>query len=375
MNQPIPHNNQENPKQRIFVAMSGGVDSSTVAAILKEQGHDIIGVFMRQYDADYGPAALSDDLDAVRCSWREDKRDALAACATLGIPFEEWDFRDVYQREVVDYMTREYAAGRTPNPDVMCNRFVKFDAFFKKAREHGADMIATGHYVRIQHTEDGHGLYEAHDTNKDQSYFLWALSPEVLPYCLFPLGDLEKPTVRTLAKKHALANWDKKDSQGVCFIGKISMRDFLKGKIATTPGPLCTLDGKQVGTHDGAALYTIGQRHGLGFGGGEHTYYVAKKDMKANIVYVAPETEPEHLLAKTLQFDTVNWLAPLPVFPLQCKARTRYREPLHDVTIREVAPGTFMAEFEESIRAITEGQAIVLYDKGKMLGGGVITSK
>lgn len=276
-------------------------------------------------------------------------------------------------------MFREYKAGRTPNPDAMCNKYVKFNAFLKKALKEGADLIATGHYVRRGFRVEGLGsrkkytLYQAKDKSKDQSYFLYTLTQEQLQHCLFPLGDYLKSDVRKMAKKWGLPQWDKKDSQGICFVGKIPMKEYLQTKIPAKPGTLMTLDGKIVGEHQGAAYYTIGQRHGLGFGGGDDPYYVVSKDMKKNIVFVA-KNDASALYKKEVDISDMHWVSETEISkPLTCKARIRYRQPLQSCTVWNAKKkGRYYAIFIKKQRAVTPGQAIVLYKGQEMLGGGII---
>ncbi len=239
---------------RIYVALSGGVDSAVAAALLKREGHTVVGVFMREYDLDLtGPF-----FEKIVCTQTGDRQSALMVATHLDIPFKEWDFRKGYKKNVVDYLVREYRKGRTPNPDVFCNQKIKFGLFIKKAREEGADAIATGHYARVTESRIKnqelriYKLCIAKDLNKDQSYFLYTLTQEQLRYSLFPVGEYTKPEVRRLAKKFRLPNWDRKDSQGVCFIGKLPMKEYLKTRIPHKPGPLITVDGKAVGNHEGA---------------------------------------------------------------------------------------------------------------------------
>jgi len=358
------------------VGLSGGVDSATTAALLKKEGYEVTGVFMRQYDTEVNGAVAS----SVECTWLDDRRDAIVVAAALDIPFREWDFREEYQKSVVDYMVSEYKAGHTPNPDVMCNTFVKFGAFLQRALAEGADYIATGHYVRRVERIDRQSmkhylLKQAVDKDKDQSYFLYGLTEAQLAHCLFPLGDYKKPTVRKMAARFGLLNWDKKDSQGICFVGKVPMRDFLLTKSKSKPGPLMSLEGEVVGQHEGAMLYTIGQRHGIGAGGGGEPYFVVDKDMKKNIVYVAAGEASPALFKKHLDCASLNWISGNPFTSqavLECQARIRYRQPLQSCTVRIEKDGSYHVLFAESQRAVTPGQAIVFYRSGVMLGGGII---
>lgn len=359
-------------KKKVFVALSGGVDSAIAAALLKKEGYDVVGVFMRQYDTQ---VATENQIE-VQCTWIEDRRDAMAVAAHLDIPFREWDFRKEYHEEVVSYLVAEYAAGRTPNPDVMCNTRIKFGAFLQRALSEGADYIATGHYVRKkEQRKKGSVVFQllaGRDRDKDQSYFLYGLSQEQLAHSLFPLGELTKIKVRAMAKKYNLPNAEKKDSQGICFVGRIPMKDFLQTHIPPKPGPLMTRDGTVVGKHTGAAYVTIGQRHGLGFEGGSEPYVVVDKDVGENIVYVERMSEKDLLFRKHLDCDTLHWITKEPEGLLHCKARIRYRQPLQPCEVRRLTMGQYHVVFKNRQRAISPGQAIVFYDKDIVLGGGTI---
>ncbi len=373
--------------------MSGGVDSSVAALLLKQKGYDVVGVYMKGW-------SLSGCAE-------EDARDARRTAGVLKIPFYAFDFENEYKKSVVDYMVSGYAAGITPNPDVMCNREIKFGLFLEKALQLGADFIATGHYVRLNRKfsmfnfqfsnkkikkidncknenllkNENCKLEIAQDANKDQSYFLWTLTQKQLKHCLFPIGDYTKSQVRALAKKNGLPTAEKPDSQGVCFIGEIDVAGFLKGKLGINPGPIKTLDGKIVGTHDGVIFYTIGQRKGIGIKGSlpgaqGKIYYVAGKDAAANTLWVA-EGESKELFSRELTVENVNWISGrAPTLPLKCLARIRYRQPLQKCVIetsRQINDRRFVVKFETAQRAITPGQSAVFYDnKGAMLGGGII---
>ncbi|MBI4272777.1 tRNA 2-thiouridine(34) synthase MnmA [Candidatus Uhrbacteria bacterium] len=356
-------------KSKAYVALSGGVDSAVAVALLQNAGHAVVGVFMREYDLDLAfPFA-----EEVQCTQTGDRQSALAVAVHLGIPFMEWDFRCAYKRDVVRYLVREYRAGRTPNPDIMCNQKIKFGRFLDRARREGADFIATGHYARIGNSQRNNKknfrLLNAKDTNKDQTYFLYTLTQGQLKYTQFPIGEYTKPEVRTLAKKMGLPNWDRKDSQGVCFIGKLPMKEFLKTQVRPTPGHLRTLDGRDIGTHEGAWYYTIGQRHGIGFGGGEKKYYVVRKDIKKNIVYVAQGDAQQPLHKKKVNYSAAHWVSgKSPKFPFLCKARIRYRQALGAATVYS----STMVEFKRAQRAVAPGQAIVFYKGKECLGGGTI---
>lgn len=346
--------------RRAFIAMSGGVDSSVAALLLKQKGCDVIGVYMKGWSL-------------TGCA-EHDASDARRVAGVLNIPFYVFNFENEFKKEVVDYMVGEYAAGRTPNPDVMCNREIKFGLFLKKALALGADYIATGHYVRNVKNRASNKLIVGKDNNKDQSYFLWTLKQDQLRHCLFPIGDYTKPQVRIMAKKYNLPTAEKPDSQGVCFVGEIDVAGFLKEKLGKNPGPIKTIDGKTIGTHDGAIFYTIGQRKGIGIRGslpGEQgkVYYVAAKDVDTNTLWVS-EGDSKKLFAKELSVKNINWISgKAQNLPLKCLARIRYRQPLQKATMVTNS----MLVFNEPQRAITSGQSAVFYTKGgTMLGGGFI---
>lgn len=358
--------------------MSGGVDSSVTAALLQEQGFDVRAVHIKMW---------SDP--SVPCHFKEDRYDAMKVAATLGIPFETWDFTKEYKSHVVEYMVREYASGRTPNPDVMCNRHIKFGVFLRHALAKGADFVATGHYIKKKAIRGTYSLRQADDKNKDQSYFLWTLTQKQLKHALFPLGEYTKPEVRALAKKFGLGTAEKPDSQGICFIGEINIREFLKNYIKTERGPVMTTSGKVVGEHEGLPFYTIGQRQGIGIGGGI-PYYVVKKDFKKNTLVVAEGPFDQKLFSDELKARSLHWISDKePKFPLACVARVRYRQPLQEVTVKKEKKSGISAKFKEPQRAITSGQSIVFYKNGpfdrfgkltaskaqgrEMLGGGLIS--
>ena len=360
-------------KIKIFVGMSGGVDSSVAALLLKNQGYDLVGCFIKGWY----PSGLP-------CEWKKDRRDAMRVCAKLGIPFLTIDAEKEYKREVVDYMLREYKAGRTPNPDVMCNRHIKFGVFLKKALKLGADYIATGHYVKkstnselstnkrikefVNSRQIRYSLMIAKDLNKDQSYFLWTLTPKQLKYCLFPIGDFTKPEVRELAKKFNLATAEKRESMGVCFLGEFDITDFLKKYIKTKKGKVMRVDGKIIGEHEGVMFYTIGQRHGFSPGGGV-PYYIVAKDIKKNILIVSDKAGESEFYKKEVEIEDVNWISgKAPAQNKTYKARIRYRQPLQICKIKN----SNRIIFTKPQRAVTSGQSLVLYDGKEMLGGGII---
>lgn len=340
--------------KKVYVGMSGGVDSSVTAALLKERGYDVTGVYMKNW---------SQDIPGFVCPWKEDYQDAKRVAVQLDIDFKMYDFESEYRHKVVDYMVAEYQAGRTPNPDIMCNQEVKFKLFLETALEDRADMIATGHYARIK---DGQ-LFAGLDPKKDQSYFLYRVTGEALRKSLMPIGEMEKPEVRKLAKKLGLATADKKDSQGICFVGKVGIKEFLLNELGPQPnGPIIDQAGKTIGEHDGALFYTIGQRHGLDVGGGL-PYYVVKKDMKKNIVYVTTKLDDKELWSKELKLEDIHWINKPPKKGQKLKSRLRYRGPLIDCQNHDNIL-TLSAEQ----RGLASGQSAVLYDDDLVLGGGIL---
>lgn len=343
----------------VYVGMSGGVDSSVTAALLKEQGYNVVGVYMKNWTT---------DLPGLHCPWKEDFNDAKRVAVQLDIPFKVFDFQKEYKQKVVDYMIAEYQAGRTPNPDIMCNQEVKFRLFLDAALEDGADLIATGHYAK---TKDGK-LLNAANADKDQTYFLYRVTEDALKKSLFPVGDFKtKQEVRDMAKKLGLKTAGKKDSQGICFVGKVGIKDFLSNYITAEPGDIVDVSAKAsaekiIGRHEGAIYYTIGQRHGLDVGGGL-PYYVVGKDMKENEVYVTTDLDDKKLWTKTLELTDVHWINGEPKNK-KLQVRTRYRAPLIDCEI----DGN-KVKLKDEIRAITAGQSAVFYDGDLCLGGGIIS--
>jgi tRNA-specific 2-thiouridylase len=390
----------------VFVGMSGGVDSSVAALLLRRRGYDVVGVFLRCYNLD-------------GCAER-DAEDARRVAEHIGIPFYVWDFEEEYKKRVVEYMIEGYRSGLTPNPDVECNREIKFGLFVERARRLGADFVATGHYVRIRRTKSrvkrnesrgriqrpmtlNSSLFTARDLNKDQSYFLWTLGQKELAHCLFPIGEYLKPQVRSIARKAGLPTAEKKDSQGICFLGKVPVADFLRSHIPARRGEIVTVDGHPIGVHEGAHFYTIGQRKGLdlkeknaalGVRGRQSTkaHYVTAKDVKRNVVVVAEGEDNPALYRKEIRLRNVNFLSGshsniLQNVGMSVWARVRYRQPLVKAELRVKryalrgrkpsrthSSSLMTLHFGSPVRFVAAGQSAVFYTKtGEMLGGGVIS--
>ena len=353
--------------------MSGGVDSSVAAALLKKQGYEATGVFMKNWSQPVETYSKKKSL-----CWIDERRDAIRVAAKLGIPLLTFDFEKEYRKWVVDYMFREYKAGRTPNPDIQCNKLIKFPLFLKRAKKMGADFIATGHYARLaerKKSEDkAFSLFQAKDKTKDQSYFLWTLGQEQLKHCLFPIGDYLKSEVRRIAKKLGLANAQKKGTSGICFIGEVKLREFLKKRIKEKPGKIITTEGKVVGRHPGIFYFTIGQRQGLGVSG-KKPYYVAAKDAKNNILIVAEGENHPALYKKEIVLKDVNFIRPITNYrlPITVYARVRYRQPLSQAVIYKKG-GNYNLIFKKPQKFVAPGQSAVFYSKaGELLGGGIIS--
>ena len=394
---------------RIVVGLSGGVDSSVAAYLLKQQGHEVIGLFMRNWND--ASVTLEDE-----CPWVEDSNDALLVAQKLGIPFQVIDMSELYKERIVDYMFAEYEKGRTPNPDILCNREVKFDVFLQTALSLGADKVATGHYARVSSFVDERGeeiyqLLAGKDNNKDQSYFLCQLNQNQLSKALFPIGELTKPEVREIAREIGLVTADKKDSQGLCFIGKVSLPTFLQQQLIPKEGEIVEIfsdykefhkgmlifetkldeleylskkikyqkeDGKVIGKHQGAQFFTIGQSKGLGIGGHKESCFIIDRDMENNILFVGEGKNFPGLYRKALKInnDEVHWvredLRLKNGESMNVKARIRYRQPLEDAVLYQYEEGFFI-EFENPQSAIAEGQFAAWYQGEELLGSGVIS--
>lgn len=337
---------------KVFLGMSGGVDSAVSAYLLREAGHEVVGVYMKNW---------SKNLPGMKCPWAEDLADAKRTAVKLGLDFRVFDFENEYKQKVVDYMIAEYKKGNTPNPDIMCNQEIKFKLFAETAFEQGAEMIATGHYART----DGKNLLRAVDDNKDQTYFLYRISADVIPKIIFPVGEMKKPDVKALAEEVGLSVAHKSESMGVCFVGEANMKDFLGEFVETKPGEIREIESEKVlGYHDGAIFYTLGQRHGLGLKTGL-PYYVVKKDMDQNIVYVSQNLNSLSLWKKEIELKDVIIRGEHDLSKLQ--ARIRHRAPLVEAALE----GNKLI-FADEQKSLTPGQSVVLYSGDICIGGGII---
>lgn len=351
-------------KEKVFIGLSGGVDSSVSALLLKQKGFDVEGVFIRTWQPDWTP-----------CTWRQDRRDAMRVCAKLNIKFNEIDLEETYKKEVADYMIREYKEGRTPNPDVMCNRTVKFGGFLKWAIKNGGDYVATGHYAQVFDMEGLLVLGRGIDKKKDQSYFLWTLRSEQLDRVVFPIGHLEKTEVRRIAKKNNLITAEKKDSQGICFLGDIDMQDFLRHYIEEKPGIVLDSSGQEIGTHRGALFFTLGQRHGFVInkkGVDDGPRYVVAKDIDKNTITVGKSVAP--VLSKRLvHLREVNFIV-RDSFKIGSKleAEIRYHGTIQYCKVVGVSLDSLQIEFEKHDPTLSSGQSVVFYNGNVCLGGGVV---
>jgi tRNA-uridine 2-sulfurtransferase len=360
-------------KQKVYIGMSGGVDSSVAAALLLKMGYQVTGVFIKAWD----PSTSSGQVQlGFKCTWREDRRDAMRVAAQLGIPFVTLDLEPEYKKKVVDYMIAEYRSGRTPNPDVMCNKEIKFGLFYNWAISQGADYVATGHYAKVQLLDKGFQLLAAIDKEKDQTYFLWNIRTEQLSHILFPIGNMLKSEVRELALKFKLPVALKKDSQGLCFMGKLDVKEFLKQYLPITPGEVLDQSGKKVGTHEGTHFYTLGERHGFRITASSPTqtpFYIVAKDKIKNTLVVSHQqyaSAAEH--CDQVALENINLITGEKLNAKKSySARVRYRQPLQQCKI-EMTNERMIVRFDTPQKAIASGQSLVLYDGEQCLGGGVI---
>jgi len=349
---------------RVVVGLSGGVDSAVAALLLKRAGHEVTGLFMKNWE---------EDDTATRCTAEEDLKEVRAVCEILAIPLQTVNFSAEYWDRVFHYFLEEHKAGRTPNPDVLCNKEIKFSAFLEHALTLGADKIATGHYARVRDVRGQYQLLKGADDAKDQTYFLYTLGQNELARTLFPIGHLTKPQVRELARAAGLPNHGRKDSTGICFIGERDFRDFLKRYLPAQPGEMRTLAGELKGRHEGAMYYTLGQRQGLGIGGEGQPWYVVDKDIERNILYVEQGKDHPALFSDGLMASQLHWVAGQPpAVPRPCSAKVRYRQADQPCVLEAIEAGMARVSFDSPQRAVTPGQSIVFYQGDMCLGGGVI---
>ncbi len=350
--------------KKIAIGMSGGVDSSVVAYLLKKEGYDVFGLFMKNWE---------EEDDQGNCNAAKEFEDVVSVCQHLDIPYYSVNFVKEYWDQVFSETLQVFKAGLTPNPDVLCNREIKFNVFLKKARSLGADYLATGHYCQIENQHEKFHLMKGADSNKDQSYFLYMIKEEAIKQSLFPIGHLDKKEVRSIALEAGLSTSKKKDSTGICFIGERNFKNFLQNYIKPKPGPILTTEGKKIGMHDGLAFYTIGQKSGFGLGGGSKKgLFVAQKKTKQNTLVVAEGGNHPSLFHTSLKADNITWISSPPSLPFKCSAKIRYRQADQPCTVEQIHQGLLKVKFDEKQRAITPGQSVVFYDGDICLGGALI---
>ncbi len=351
----------------VVVGLSGGVDSSVSALLLKQQGYHVIGMFMKNWE--------EQDADGV-CQSSKEYEDVLRVCDVLKIPCYTVNFTQKYWDSVFSEFLKEFELGRTPNPDILCNREIKFKAMYEKALEYGADFLATGHYCQHIRHAGRSTLVKGNDPNKDQTYFLYTMKEDILSKVLFPVGHLHKKEVRQIARDHGIPTSEKKDSTGICFIGKRDFKEFLSRYLAITPGNFENLKGEVVGRHDGVAYYTLGQRKGMGIGGAGEAWYVVGKDPQCNVVYVDQGARHPALYCDELTATQLSWIAPEGISrtPYTCRSKVRYRQADQECSMTRLDGDTLHVSFKIPQRAVTPGQSIVFYDQNTCLGGGIIQS-
>ncbi len=374
------------PKKRVLMALSGGIDSAVSAYKLIKAGFEVEAAFMKNWSETKG-------LKYDECPWLVDRQDALRVAAHLGIPMHTVNYEKEYEKSVMKYFFSEYKAGRTPNPDVMCNKEIKFKALYNWAMKQGFDYVATGHYAQIKVVKGGvvqskmkkssssqknknktgedYQLIRSNDEFKDQTYFIYNIQRSQLPHILFPIGSMKKSVVRSLAKRLKLPNADKKESMGLCFVGKIRLKDFLDQKLKPKSGPIKTLDKKIVGEHNGLAYYTVGQRQGIKIGQ-DGPWFVVSKDLKTNTLFVTNNSNDKALLIKEIEIHSVNWLRKPAVFPAKLKGRFRHQGSLESLTINPSSGDRYLVKFNKAQKAVASGQSLVLYHGKVCVGGGVI---
>lgn len=355
---------------KVLVGMSGGVDSSVAAALLVRRGFRVTGGFIKNWSD-------TKDLATGECAWKAERRDALRVAARLGIPLLTFDFEEAYRRKVVSVLFKGYADGVTPNPDVLCNEEIKFGLFLREAQRLGFDRVATGHYARIRRGRDGTAhLLRGVDPDKDQSYFLYRVPQPALRLALFPIGHLEKTRVRSLAKRSGLPVADKPDSQGICFIGKLDMAEFLRKGIPPRPGPIVDGDGRVLGEHDGLDGYTIGQRERIKVAQGPEPWFVADKDLAGNRLVVVQGADHPRLFSSSVELSDIHWVPGVPpAYPQACRVQIRYRQDPVPATVSAGRGKRIRVDFRRPVKAVAPGQSAVIYRGQECLGGGIITAR
>ena len=362
---------------KVILGLSGGVDSSVALKVLQDEGYNVEAMFMRNWDSATNNDILGNpDIDEDVCPQEKDYQDALEVANQLGIKLNRVDFIEEYWDTVFSYFLNEYKKGRTPNPDIMCNKYIKFNAFLKHAYDLGADYIAMGHYARVRHDEEKSYLLRGVDNNKDQTYFLCMINQQQLRKSLFPIGHLTKPEVRQIALDNNLYTAKKKDSTGICFIGERNFKKFLQNYLPATPGNMVTMEGKVIGKHDGLMYYTIGQRKGLGIGGSNEysgeAWFVCGKDIEKNELIVGQGHDSQYLISNNCFASECNWICDTPIEEHPYTAKFRYRQADNNVTIKFLDNNRIQVLYPEGVRAVTPGQAVVIYDGEVCMGGAII---